>query len=84
MGLLMNACDTDKREIASNKVECKFCNEPLYLSDMRQLPKKKIIERHGLYWSGIETLYLLIYKIQCSACKKKYSHKIFQSHYLYK
>lgn len=68
----------------SNQINCKFCKESINLKEMRQLPKKLIIEKHGLCWTGLEKVYLLIYKIQCQSCKKKYSHKLFKSEFIYK
>ena len=78
---------TEEKEIETNvdgKINCKFCNATIILEEMRKLPKKLIIEKHGICWTGLEKVYLNIYKIQCQSCKKKYSHKIFKSEYIYK
>tara|TARA_A100001015_G_C14899335_1_gene675772 strand:+ start:662 stop:898 length:237 start_codon:yes stop_codon:yes gene_type:complete len=65
-------------------IQCKFCQSTIDLDEMRKLPKKLIIEKHGLCWTGLEKVYLNIYKVQCQSCKKKYSHKLFSSEYIYK
>jgi hypothetical protein len=76
--------DTEEEKIKNSTViSCKFCKSDIDLTQMRQLPKKRIIEKHGVYWTGLERVYLIIYKIQCQRCKKKYSHKIFKSDYHY-
>ena len=70
----------------SHIVDCKHCGEPINLKKSKRLPKKLIIERHGLCWAGLEQVYLIIYKLKCTnpKCLKKYTHKVFKSHYLYK
>ena len=73
----------DKNQVENN-IECKFCKKPVDLNKMKVLPKKFISERYGLYWTGLEKVFLLIYKVNCPSCKKKYSHKKFISKYLYK
>ena len=77
---------TEEKEIETSidgKIDCKFCGEPIILEEMRKLPKKLIIEKHGICWTGLEKVYLNIYKIQCQSCKKKYSHKVFKSEFIY-
>ena len=73
-----------EKNTSSTDIECKFCNAPIDLKEMRKLPKKLIIEKHGLCWTGLERIFLNIYKVQCQSCKKKYSHKIFKSEFFYK
>jgi len=75
---------TEEKPLNSLNIECKFCNSPIDLREMRKLPKKLIIEKHGLCWTGLERIFLNIFKVQCQSCKKKYSHKIFKSEFLYK
>ena len=70
--------------VKSDQIACKACQAPIHLESMRKLPRKLILERYGLMWGGIETVYLTIYKIQCPSCKKKYSHKVFKSQYMYR
>jgi hypothetical protein len=65
-------------------ISCKFCKKDVDLLQMRQLPKKLIMEKNGLLWTGLEKVFLIIYKVQCQACKKKYSYKRFASEFLYK
>ncbi len=67
-----------------NTTECKFCKHPINLQKSKKLPKKLIIEKHGLCWTGLEKVYLVIYKLQCNNCGKKYSHKLFKSEFTYK
>ena len=63
---------------------CKFCKTEINLSKTKKLPKKLILEKHGLCWTGLEQVYLVIYKVNCDECKKKYSHKVFKSEFVYK
>lgn len=71
-------------QIQGGTINCKFCKEPVVLKEMRQLPKKLIIEKYGLLWTGLEKVFLIIHKIQCQSCKRKYSHKQFKSEFSYK
>ena len=80
----MQSNDETLEKKPSNKIECKFCKSPIFLKRQKQLPKKLISEKYGICWTGLVKVYLLIYKIQCDSCKKKYSHKVFQSTFLYK
>ena len=76
-----------KTELTNNTnliIPCKHCSADIDLKTQKKLPKKKILERYGLCWAGMETVFLNIYKIQCNNCKKKFTHKIFRSEYLYK
>ena len=75
---------TTEEKSSSSIISCKFCQADIELKEMRQLPKKLIIEKHGLCWTGLERVFLNIYKIQCPSCKKKYSHKVFNSEFIYK
>ena len=75
---------TEEKPLNSLNIECKFCKAPIDLREMRKLPKKLIIEKHGLCWTGLERIFLNIFKVQCQSCKKKYSHKIFKSEFFYK
>ncbi|MGC6367424.1 MAG: hypothetical protein ACON35_05425 [Candidatus Marinamargulisbacteria bacterium] len=70
--------------LSNDEIACKFCKAPINLTEMRQLPKKLIIEKHGLCWTGLEKVFLIIHKVQCQSCKKKYSHKSFKSEFIYK
>ena len=70
MKLLQNDDQIIERK-PSNKIECKFCKAPLFLKNQKQLPKKLISQKYGICWTGLEKVYLLIYKIQCESCKKK-------------
>jgi hypothetical protein len=80
----MNQKMHDQDEIKSTtKTNCKHCNEPINLKRQKRLPKKLITERHGLYWTGLEKVFLLIFKVQCPKCQKKFSYKVFQSNYTY-
>mgnify|MGYP001371010224 CR=1 FL=1 len=72
------------RKKKSILIECKYCKADIDLRKQKKLPKKKILERYGLCWAGIETVFLNIYKVQCDSCKKKFTHKVFRSEYLYK
>ena len=69
---------------SKNKTECKFCKAPINLNTAKKLPKKLIMEKHGLCWTGLEKVFLVIYKLQCESCNKKYSHKVFKSEFIYK
>ena len=75
---------TQEKNTNNTDIECKFCRAPIDLKEMRKLPKKLIIEKHGLCWTGLEQVFLNIYKVQCQSCKKKYSHKVFKSEFFYK
>lgn len=75
---------TEEKPLNNLNIECKFCGAPIDLREMRKLPKKLIIEKHGLCWTGLERIFLNIFKVQCQSCKKKYSHKIFKSEFFYK
>ena len=66
------------------KIPCKHCSSDINLATAKRLPKKKILERYGLCWAGIESVYLLIYKVHCNSCNKKFTHKVFKSDYFYK
>ncbi len=72
----------NKVKIQTN--QCKFCKAEINLSETKKLPKKLILEKHGLCWTGLEQVFLVIYKVNCNECKKKYSHKVFKSEFLYK
>ena len=65
---------------------CKHCKSELKPTNIRKLPIKKLPERYGVCWAGIEIPYIQIYKIECSnlSCKKKYSVKHRGSNLLYK
>lgn len=84
----MNTKVASKNKIDTNKstaiISCKHCNADINLNNQKRLPKKKILERYGLCWAGIEYVYLIIYKVQCNSCNKKFTHKVFKSEYLYK
>ena len=83
MKLLLDSDENENLE-SKTKTECKFCKTSIDLKKTKKLPKKLILEKHGLYWTGLEKIFLLIYKVQCSSCNKKYSHKQFKSEFLYK
>jgi hypothetical protein len=84
MKLILDKEETFDLAQTTNKTECKFCNAEINLTKSRKLPKKLIMERYGLCWTGLEKVYLIIYKLQCPSCKKKYSHKVFKSDFIYK
>ena len=75
---------TEQTNNISLIIPCKHCQAYIDLRNQKRLPKKKILERYGLCWAGIETVFLNIYKIQCNSCKKKFTHKVFKSEYFYK
>ena len=83
MKLIIN--ENEDVETSNHKeTKCKFCNHPIDLTKTHHLPKKLISEKHGLCWTGLEKLYLFIYKVRCENCKKKYSYKLFKSEFNYK
>lgn len=86
MNLQVKDKEEEFKKNTSNEqsTNCKFCNHPIDLTTTKKLPKKLIIERYGLCWAGLEKLYLIIFKIRCPACNKKYSHKVFRNEYYYK
>lgn len=84
MKLLLDKEETLDIPLSKNKTECKFCKADINLKTSKKLPKKLIFEKHGLCWTGLEKVFLIIYKLQCQSCNKKYSHKIFKSEFVYK
>ena len=84
MKLTLDKEETLESTQSKNKTECKFCKADINLNTTKKLPKKLIMEKHGLCWTGLEKVFLIIYKIQCESCGKKYSHKVFKSEFLYK
>lgn len=64
-------------------INCKYCNHDISLKKCKRLPRKLLQERYGIYWCGLEKVYLLIYKVVCPNCKKKFTHKKFASTYIY-
>ena len=75
---------TQETNTSTTTIPCKHCKAVIDLRSQKKLPKKKILERYGLCWAGIEHVYLNIYKVQCHECKKKFTHKVFKSEYFYK
>ena len=52
-----NVIDTN-----SHLINCKHCKTVINLKRTKKLPKKLIIEKYGLFWSGIEKTYLIIFR----------------------
>ena len=67
----------------SHLIDCKHCRHEISLKKCKRLPRKLLQERYGVYWCGLEKVYLLIYKVVCPHCKKKFTHKKFVSSYTY-
>lgn len=84
MKLILDKEDRLNVTQTTNKIECKFCKSDINLSKSKRLPKKLLMEKYGLCWTGLEKVFLIIYKIQCQSCNKKYSHKVFKSEFIYK
>ena len=57
--------------------KCKHCGYQLNSTNIKSLPKKKLPERHGVCWGGLEFPYIQIFKVSCPnlSCGKKYSYK---------
>ena len=81
---LQDEDETKKKKANTKQTDCKYCNVSINLKQTKKLPKKLIYERHGLCWTGLEKVYLNIFKIVCPSCNKKYTHKVFTSEYIYK
>ena len=84
MTKLKNTDITDETVSSLKQTNCKHCKKVINLKQVKRLPKKLIQKRHGLCWTGLEKVYLNIFKIVCPHCKKKYTHKVFSSEYVYK
>tara|TARA_A100001011_G_scaffold160029_1_gene168395 strand:+ start:291 stop:527 length:237 start_codon:yes stop_codon:yes gene_type:complete len=73
----------DKKKKKEDHLICKYCEHQFTEKDYQVGSKKKVSEKICI-WGGLEVINIVIKRIKCTNCGKKYSTRQKSSDFLYK